>query len=112
MQKILFYLARALTLAIMIYIIFFISNSPPPGFAGPYTTAHWLLILIVVGISIAAWKLPMMGGVLFLIFGFRFFIMIARPGNTTPGLLILGVFMLTAVLFIWEGLRNQQGTAG
>jgi|GEM_PF-1023456 len=112
MQKILFYLSRALTIVIVIYIMFFINLTPPPGFAGLFSTAHILLLLVVLGISIAAWKLPMMGGVLFFIFGFRFYIMIARPDNATPGLIILGVLMLTAALFIWEGyLRNQQGNA-
>lgn len=112
MQKILFYLARALTIVNVIYIVFYISLNPPPGFEGTYSTAHVLLTLLVIGISIAAWKLPMMGGVLYFIFGFRFYIMIARPGNATPGLVILGVLMLTAALFIWEGyLRNQQENA-
>ncbi len=109
MQKVLFFLSRALTIVVLIYIMFFINLTPPPGFEGLFTTTHILLFLVALGISIAAWKLPMMGGVLFFIFGFRFYIMIARPDNATPGLIVLSVLMLTAALFIWEGyLRNQQ----
>ena len=109
MQKVLFYLSRALTIVIVIYMMFFINITPPPGFEGLFSTGHILLFLVALGISIAAWKLPMMGGVLFIIFGFRFYIMIARPDNTAPGLIILSVLMLTAALFIWEGyLRNQK----
>jgi len=109
MKKILFYLSRALSVVCVIYMMFFINLSPPPGFEGPWSTAHVILMLILLAISITAWKLPIMGGVLFFIFGFRFYIMIAPPDNATPGLIILGVLMLTAALFIWEGyLRNQQ----
>jgi hypothetical protein len=108
MQKILFYVSRALTAVILIYTMFFIDLTPPPAVDGPFSTTHILLFLIVLGISIAAWKLPMMGGVLFFIFAVRFYIMIAN-GNPHSSLIIVSILLFTAALFIWEGyLRNQK----
>jgi hypothetical protein len=90
-------------------MVFCIHLSPPPGLTSPYSTAHLLLIILVLGISAAAWKIPMMGGVLFFIFGLRFYVMVANASPKLLGFAILSVMMLTAILFIGEGyLRSRM----
>jgi hypothetical protein len=106
MNRSLFYLARALSLCIVVFFAFFLSESTLPPFRQNYPL---ILALIVLGISICAWYIPMMGGVLFLLFGIRYFLMISNPDNWTPSLWLLAAFMVTGVLFMWEGYKTQRG---
>ena len=106
MEKFLFYLARALTMAIAVFFAFFLTEATLPAFREEYTI---ILTLFVFGIGLTAWFIPMMGGVLLVLFGLRYFVMIAQPGDLTPALLVLGVFLITGALFIWEGYRTGRG---
>lgn len=106
MNKTVFYLARALSIVIVLFFAFFLTAATLPTFGANYSI---ILTIIVFCFSVVAWYIPMMGGLLLVLFGIRYFIMIAHPGNLTPALLILGLFLLTGGLFMWEGYKTQKG---
>ncbi|NMC27956.1 MAG: hypothetical protein GYA42_07385 [Syntrophomonadaceae bacterium] len=106
MPKIPFYLARILSVSIVVFFAFFLAPATLPAFGDKFSL---ILALIVLAITISAWYIPMLGGLLFVLFGVRYFIMIARPGELTPALLLLTVFLLTGGLFMWEGYRTKRG---
>jgi len=106
MSKIPFYLARLLSISIVIFFAFFLTPSTLPAFGDNFSL---ILALIVLAITISAWFIPMLGGVLFLLFGARYFIMIAQPGDLTPALLVLTLFLVTGGLFMWEGYLTKKG---
>ena len=80
MIKIITYAARILSIIIIIFFAFFLTARNAPVL-GDLSLIREIFTLIVTGITIVAWRIPMMGGVLFLLFGVRYFIMIARPGD-------------------------------
>ena len=108
MIKIITYAARILSIIIIVFFAFFLTARNAPVL-GDLSLIREIFTLIVTGITIVAWRIPMMGGVLFLLFGIRYFIMIARPGDINSALMIMGLFILTGVLFMWEGYHTNKG---
>lgn len=106
MPKILVYLARILSVSIVVFFAFFLTPTTLPAFGDQFSL---ILALIVLAITISAWYIPALGGLLFILFGIRYFIMIARPGDLAPALLLLSVFLFTGGLFMWEGFRTKKG---
>jgi hypothetical protein len=109
MIRIISYLSRTLSVVIIIFFAFFLTARTSPVFGGNQGLINELLTLIVIGITIAAWRIPMMGGVLFVMFGVRYFVMIAIPGDLSPDLMVLGILVLTGILFMWEGYHTNKG---
>jgi len=106
MPKILFYLARILSFCLVIFFAFFLSPATLPAFGDKFSL---ILALIVLAITISALYIPMLGGLLFILFGVRYFIMIAQPGDLAPALSLFTVFLVTGGLFMWEGYRTKKG---
>jgi len=105
MSRYIYYLSRALSLLIVIYYIFYFGSGPTPIFSSS-PVPQVMAVLIVAALALLAWKIPMMGGVIYLLFGFRYFVM--TTDNTSSSYWLLGVFFLTGVLFILEGYLKMK----
>lgn len=108
MIRIISYVSRTLSVVLIIFFAFFLTARTSPVL-GDQALIRELFTLIIIGITIAAWRIPMMGGLIFVLFGIRYFIMIARPGDLNPALIILTVFAVTGILFMVEGYYTNKG---
>jgi hypothetical protein len=105
MSRYIYYLSRALSVLIILYYIFYFGSGPTPVFSSS-PVPHIMSALIVVAIALIAWKIPMMGGVIYLLFGFRYFVM--TTDNVAQSYYLFGVFVFTGILFIIEGYLRMK----
>ncbi|MCX5780206.1 MAG: hypothetical protein NTV45_05205 [Firmicutes bacterium] len=108
MIKIISYVSRLLSVVLIIFFAFFLTARTSPVL-GDQALIRELFTVIIVGITIAAWRIPMMGGLIFILFGIRYFVMIARPGDLNPALILLALFAVTGILFMVEGYYTNKG---
>jgi len=102
MNKIIYYLPRILTIAMVLFFGIFILE----GFA----LVQIFLTLVILGITVAAWKWPKIGGCFLILLGL-FFTQFFHP-LLWNGLIIGGVPLLSGCLFLAEDkkLKNYYGS--
>lgn len=101
MKKITHYLPRVLAVLIVLFFGVFILEGFGPGFGWQDLISHLLPTLIVLAITIMAWKRPKIGGWLFI--GMGVFAGLFFHPFIFNGLAFGGVFALTGILFLADG---------
>lgn len=103
MKKVLFYTPRVLSILIVLFFSMFILEGFDSNFGWQSGVAHLLLALVVLAITIIAWKLPKIGGGIFIAFGVGLlFVSRFNPSS----LLIAIVPLITGILFLLQ--KNKQ----
>jgi len=97
-KKIIYWLPRILSLIIVLFFAVFILEGFGPGFSWQDSLAHFLTALIVLGITIIAWKKPELGGWIFIVVGILFGLFFHSPWWN--GLLIGGGPIIIGILFL------------
>lgn len=98
MKHILYFLPRVLSLLLVLFFGIFILEGFDTGFGWGAALSHLLQTLIVLGITVVAWKWPKIGGWIFLALGV-FFSVFFRP-FWWNGLVFGGAVLLMGVLFL------------
>lgn len=91
MEKLLFFLPRILSIIITAFFAMFILEGFDPNFGWQSGLMHFFLALLILAVTIVAWKKPKIGGWLFIILGLYFW-------NNFP---IATAHVVTGVLFLW-----------
>jgi len=99
MKKIIFYLPRILSILIVLFFAAFILEGFSPEFGWQSGVAHLLLALVVLAITIIAWKKPKLGGGIYILFGVGL-LLVSRFNPSS--LLIAIVPIITGVLFLLQ----------
>lgn len=67
---------------------------------------HLLMTLSALGVTILAWKRLKFGGLIFVLLGLTYLLLIFRQ-QWRDGIIICGVPLLTGILFLAEGFRKK-----
>lgn len=100
MKKIIFYLPRILSVAIVLFFAVFILGGFGPDFGWQDSAAHAVLALIALGITVLAWKKPKIGGWVFVVFGLYFLSMNLKDSRWLGAIIIGGVPLIAGILFL------------
>jgi hypothetical protein len=103
-KKIIYYLSRGLTVLIVLFFAVFILEGFDPEFGWPDALSHFFTALIVLAITITAWKWPKIGGAIFIVLGLG--LMVFLHPWWWNGLAIGGLPFLSGVLFLIEGYQK------
>jgi hypothetical protein len=107
MQKFLYVLPRAFALLVTAFFAIFILEGFGPGFGWQDSVMHLVLALVVLAITIVAWKWPKIGGWLFVIIALRAASPLMR--GDIEGIALLGLVpLLIGILFIREGFAKRS----
>lgn len=106
MKKFLYYLPRALALAIVGFFSLFVLEGFGPGFGWQDSVAHLAAALVILAMAILAWKRPKIGGWLFAALGL-YFLQGISSAQWLNSLLIGGVPLLVGILFLIEGFAKK-----
>lgn len=98
MKKIIYYLPRIITVLIVAFFAMFIFEGFSPEFKWQDSMFHLITALIVLAITIMAWKLPKVGGVVFVVLGL-FLCFFIHP-LLWNGIIIGGATLITGFLFL------------
>lgn len=101
MKKFTRYLARTLAILIVGFFAIFILEGFSPGFNWQDALSHLLLTVVILGITIVAWKWPRIGGWFFVILGGYYLLMILKD-QWTNGLIIGLIPIITGILFLTD----------
>lgn len=93
-------------LKIGIFVVFILEGFSPKFSLGE-TVSHLLVALLVLAIAVAAFKLPKVGGWLFVTFAILIFIFLNPGWNSV---IIGGINLITGILFLVEGFWGQKFT--
>lgn len=93
----LYYLPRALSVVIVGFFAMFILEGFSPEFSWVDSLMHLLLTLVILGITIVAWKWPKIGGWIFLFFGLFWLFEIRHDLEM---LFMPAVPLMTGILFL------------
>lgn len=107
MKKFIYYLPRVLSILIIAFFAMFILEGLSPEFNWQDSLAHLVLALVVLLITIAAWKWPKIGGWFFFLFGLKYLLDVFDT-EWLNGLIVGGIPLLTGILFLIEGFRKQK----
>jgi hypothetical protein len=108
MNKIIYWLPRALAILIVAFFSIFILEGFGPEFSWMDSLMHFLVALVFVGVTILAWKLPKIGSWLFIIFGIYYALSIYSLAQWWTVLIVGGVPLLAGVLFLIEGFKKNK----
>jgi hypothetical protein len=88
----------------------FILEGFSPGFGWQDSLMHLLMALIALGATIVAWKWPKIGGWIFILLGLKLLLMIFNEQSWSwiNVMIIGGIPLLTAILFLIEGFRKSN----
>jgi hypothetical protein len=92
MKKIIYYLPRVLSLALVLFFGVFILEGLGEGFGWQDSLTHLFSTLVILGLTIVAWKRPRLGGWIFIALGLLF-------GLGWGNLWLGGIAALTGILF-------------
>ncbi len=106
MKKVIFYLPRILSILIVAFFAMFILEGFGPDFGWQDSVAHLAITLIILIITIIAWRWPKIGGWIFIFLGLRFFPSIFSS-NWPTGLFVGGVPLIIGILFLIEGFKKK-----
>ncbi|NMB83903.1 hypothetical protein GYA28_01290 [Candidatus Roizmanbacteria bacterium] len=105
MKRILFYLPRLLTVAMVVFFGLFVFEGFSPKFDWKDSLMHLLLTLPILFIAVLSWKKPEIGSWVFIFVGAVAFFSFDWP----MGLIIGGTFILTGALFYLQNrLRHLK----
>ena len=106
MKKIIYFLPRILTLAVILLFGIFILEGLNDGFNRWDLLVDSLLIFVMIGVTALAWNYPNIGGWIFVAGGFLLGL-ILRPWPWS-GLIIGGAIMVSGVLFLMEYFKGKK----
>lgn len=100
MKKLIYYLPRIVSILMVAFFAIFILEGFGAGAKWQDGVFHFILALVVLLVAITAWKLPKIGGFVFIALGiFFFFFFYPFWWN---GLIIGGLPLMTGFLFLRE----------
>ena len=107
MKKFIHYLPRVLSVIIVCFLAAFILEGFGPDFTWMDSLMHLVLTLVVLAITILAWKKPKIGGWIFIAIGILYLIMVFK-NQFWGGLIISGVPLLTGILFLVDKVKTAR----
>ncbi|MDD5639566.1 MAG: hypothetical protein PHR47_02045 [Candidatus Pacebacteria bacterium] len=105
MKKIIYYLSRTLAVLIVGFFALFILEGFSPDFGWQDGLMHALLTVVILGITIVAWKWPKIGGWFFVALGTYYLVFSFREWQS--GLIIGIIPLFTGILFLVEGFKKS-----
>lgn len=105
-KKLIYWTPRFLAIIITAFFAIFIVEGFAPPFSWQDSLAHGVLAILVLGVTILAWKKPLVGGMVFMLFGLTRLPMFFQPAPLKLLLAALPIFLvpvITGGLFIREG---------
>ncbi|MFA5086861.1 MAG: hypothetical protein WC470_00995 [Candidatus Paceibacterota bacterium] len=99
-NKPIYYLARILSVLIVVFFAVFILEGLSPEFGVMDSLSHLIPTLVVLLISAIAWKWAKIGGWLFILFGIYCLLFFKMDLSSA---VIGGVPVITGILFLLEG---------
>jgi hypothetical protein len=106
--KIIYWLPRALAILVVAFFAMFILEGFDPEFGWMAGLMHLLLAVIILGITIIAWKWPKIGGWIFVLFGARMLIPAFFSRELASALIVGGIPLIVGILFLIEGFKHGQ----
>ncbi|MFA5024656.1 MAG: hypothetical protein WC523_06945 [Patescibacteria group bacterium] len=106
MNKIIYYLSRAISILLVAFFAVFILEGFGPGSKWQNALSHVVMTLIVLAITIVAWKWPKIGGFIFIALGIFFCIFF--HASWWSGLIMSAAPLLLGVLFLVEGFSLKS----
>lgn len=103
MNKIIYYLARVLSVLIVLFFALFILEGFDQNFTWQDSATHFILMLVVLVPAVVAFLRPKIGGWIFIIIGIAFMFFF-RTGNWSS-IIIGGVPLITGILFLIESRK-------
>ncbi len=100
MKKFIHYLPRILSIILIIFFALFIAEGFNPTFSWADSLYHLIITLVVLIITIIAWKKPKIGGWIFVVLGIFFMVFFSKP--ISNGLMIGSVPLVIGILFLIE----------
>jgi uncharacterized membrane protein HdeD (DUF308 family) len=111
MRKLIYFLPRILSIVIVGFLALFILEGFDPSFGWQSGLAHAILAIVILAVTIIAWKWPKVGGWIFVVVGLvPTWEVIKSPDSSAfwSQLLIGIVPLLTGVLFLIEGFQKPK----
>jgi len=112
MKKLIYLLPRILSIIIIGFLALFILEGFDPSFGWQSGLAHAVLALVVLVVTIIAWKWPKAGGWIFVAVGIAPLWEAIKSGSSSPaylGQLLIGIVpILTGVLFLIDGFKKPN----
>ncbi|MFA5010100.1 MAG: hypothetical protein WC553_02635 [Patescibacteria group bacterium] len=102
MKKFLYWFPRGLAILVVVFLSAFILEGLGPDFGWQDSLSHALIAIVVLAVTIVAWRWPKFGGWIFVLLGGFYLVMIVKE-QWWGGLVIGGVPLLVGVMFLIEG---------
>jgi len=105
MKNIIYYSSRILSVLIIAFFALFILEGVSPSFGWQDGLMHGLVTIVVLGMTVVAWKWPKIGGWFFVALGVYYLVMVFN-NEYWSGLIIGIIPLLTGILFLIEGFKK------
>jgi hypothetical protein len=105
MKNIIYYSSRILSVLIIAFFALFILEGFSPNFGWQDGLMHGLVTIIVLGITVVAWKWPKIGSWFFIVLGVYYLVVVFND-EWWNGLIIGIIPLLTGILFLIEGFKK------
>jgi hypothetical protein len=105
-KKILFWTPRILSALLALFFLSFTLEAFTPGFDWQDGLSHLIIGILVIGITVFAWKKPRVGGLFFILLGGVFLFLIRK--NTAAFWITGLVPIVTGLLFYLSEVRKEK----
>ncbi len=106
MKKIIYYLSRVISVLLIIFFAIFILEGFGPEARWQDALSHVIMTMIVLAITIVAWKQPKIGGFFFIALGIFFYMFFHT--SWWSGLIMSTTPFLLGILFLIEGFSSKS----
>jgi membrane-bound ClpP family serine protease len=105
-KKLLFWTPRVLSALLALFFLSFTLEAFTPGFGWQDGLSHLIIGILIVGITVFAWKKPKIGGLFFILVGGIFLILVRE---NTVAFWITGLVPVVTGLFFYlsEGKKEK-----